>query len=55
MNSEKIDFKKKILKILREELNRMSKIFQENHFKNIIKDLKRIKKLIKTLKRIEKV
>jgi len=28
MKSEKIDFKKKILKILREELNRMSKILQ---------------------------
>jgi len=41
--SEKIDFKKKILKTLREELNMMSKILK-NHFKNIIKDLKRIKK-----------
>jgi len=29
MKSEKIDFKKKILKILREELNRMSKILQK--------------------------
>jgi len=27
--SEKIDFKKKILKILKEELNMMSKIFQK--------------------------
>ena len=52
--SEKIDFKKKILKTLREELNMMSKICK-NHFKNIIKYLKRIKKLIKALKSIEKV
>jgi len=29
MKSEQIDFKKKILKTLREELNRMSKIFQK--------------------------
>jgi len=30
MKSEKIDFKKKILKTLREELNMMSKIFAKN-------------------------
>jgi len=48
--SDKIDFKKKILKTLREELNMMSKILK-NNFKNIINDLKRIKKLIKTLKK----
>jgi len=29
MKSEKIDFKKRILKSLREELNRMSKILQK--------------------------
>jgi len=29
MKSEKIDFKKNILKTLREELNRMSKILQK--------------------------
>ena len=40
--SEKIDFKKKILKTLREELKWWVK-FCKNYFKNIIKDLKRIK------------
>jgi len=29
MKSEKIDFKKKILKTLREDLNRMTNIFQK--------------------------
>ena len=52
--SDKIYFKKKILKSLKEELNMMSKICK-NHFKNIIKYLKRIKKLIKTIKKIQKL
>jgi len=33
----------------------MKSKFCKNHFKNIIKDLKRIKKFIKNLIRVEKV
>jgi len=50
----KIDFKKNNVKTLREELNMKSKFCIKKNFKNIIKDLKRIKKLVKTLKKNSK-
>jgi len=50
----KIDFKKKILKTLIEELNMMCKILEKPFQEHIIQDLKRIKKLIKTLNEFKK-